>query len=287
MVKLIKVTNFFDNNSKELIFADNNQTGILISTCNRVEFYYGEGYIEESIVNHLFRVVSGLESNLVGEISIQGQVKESYLEAKNRYSLSKGLHKLFQTSLNIGKKVRSLTNISKGAMSHSQSVIEILKSENIDIRNSNITIIGVNKLNKIILDYINRFGHKTVFLANRTFDKALELSNKYKCKALRLDKLNEVLKDTDILISSTSAPHLILKLESFPLDKSMRIFDLAVPSDIDSQIGNLPFVKLSNIEDVEKRINQNLDKRSDDIKKAEEIIKSEVEKFMIKQAGNK
>ena len=250
--------------------------GVLLHTCNRVEVYRGTGDTPIEVVRHLFRVVSGIESALPGETAIQGQVKDAYEKARKSLQLSSQLHKLFQNALFVGKRVRSETNISKGAMSHGKAVIEILKQDAVELSGLKILIIGVNNLNEAVVKYLTEKGNNTVFIANRTYKKALELSNKYGCKTVRFNQLSTEMCSADIVVSATSSPHLIIKREDFITNRKMIMFDLAVPRDIDPEIGNLPCVTLYNIEDIEKRINVNRGRRIAEVKKAENIIEEEI-----------
>ncbi len=254
--------------------------GVFLQTCNRVELYSGGGHIPQNIISHLFRVVAGLESSLVGESAIQGQVKIAYLSASMNYRLDKSLHKLFQTALFVGKKVRSETSISQGAVSHSQAAANIICRSVKEIGNSLITVIGVHNINENIIRYLTKKGAGHIFIGNRTFDKAKALSIKYGCRAFRFNELKKILYQTDILISATSAPHLIIKQDIFPKNKKMHIIDLAVPRDIDETIGSLVDVKLFNIEMLERLVEQNIDKRKDAITNAEHIVNQEVERFV-------
>ena len=254
---------------------------VLLQTCNRVELYEGDGKIPHDIVEHLYRVVSGLESALVGETAIQGQVKKAYIEALEKKCLSKGLHSLFQNALRVGKRVRNETKISKGAMSHSQAVLEIVKQEKINLEESQILILGINNLNVSVIKYLVRNGSKTIFIANRTYDKALALSESLGCTALKFDKLYQEIENADILISSTSAPHLIVKREKFNAKQKMYIFDLAVPRDIDPRVGKLKNIVLYNIEDIEKKIRKNQNERENELKLARKIIQEEVHKYCV------
>lgn len=146
---------------------------IFLRTCNRSEIYYGEGEVPDEVARHLFRVVSGLESAIVGERAVQGQVKEAYYTAKAQRPLTAELHRLFQSALQVGKRVRNETEISHGAVSHSLAALEIIESlGNVNLRNARITIIGVNKLTADILKFLQNKGAKMVFLANRSQIKA-------------------------------------------------------------------------------------------------------------------
>ncbi len=254
--------------------------GVFLQTCNRVELYSGHGHIPQNIISHLFRVVSGLESSLVGETSIQGQVKKAYLSASVNNRLDKSLHKLFQTALYVGKKVRSETSISQGAVSHSQAAVNIICRSFHEICNSHITVVGVHNINENIIKYLTKKGAKTIFIGTRTYDKAKALSMKCGCQAFKFIELKKILRQTDILISATSAPHLIVTQDIFPENKKMFIIDLAVPRDIDENIGSLNGVELFNIEMLERLVEQNIDNRKDAIADAEHIINQEVERFI-------
>ena len=253
--------------------------GVFLQTCNRVELYSGGGHIPQSIICHLFRVVSGLESSLLGETAIQGQVKGAYLSASMNNRLDKSLHKLFQTALYVGKKVRSETSLSQGAVSHGQAAVNIICRSFQEIGNSRITVIGVHNINESIIRYLTKKGAGTIFIGNRTFDKAKSLSTKYGCRAFRFNELKKILVQTDILISATSASHLIIKQDMFPKNKKMFIIDLAVPRDIDENIGSLKDVKLYNIEMLERLVEQNIDKRENEIENAEHIVNQEAERL--------
>jgi len=252
---------------------------VLLQTCNRIEVYAGEGEIAESTVRHLFRVVSGLESGLPGESAIQGQVKTAYEAARERYSLSPALHRLFQQALRVGKLVRNRSGISRGAVSHGQATVEMIVASGIALTDARITLIGVNKLTEDTIRFLQQKGAETLFVANRSYHKALPYAEKYRCRIVGFDQLHEVLSHTDVLISATSAPYTVVRPEKFPANQPMQIFDLAFPRDIDSRIGGYQHVRLYNLEDIEARIQQNLYQRGDALQKAEKIIEEEVRSF--------
>lgn len=165
---------------------------IFLRTCNRSEIYYGEGEVPDEVARHLFRVVSGLESAIVGERAVQGQVKEAYYTAKAQRPLTAELHRLFQSALQVGKRVRNETEISHGAVSHSLAALEIIESlGNVDVRNARITIIGVNKLTSDILKFLQNKGARMVFLANRSQIKAHYLADPLGIKVYTLDEKQE------------------------------------------------------------------------------------------------
>lgn len=259
---------------------------VYLKTCNRTEVYSGDGEIPVDIIRHLFRVTTGLESNLIGEKAIQGQVREAY-KLGSKKPLSSSLHKLFQRALYVGKRVRTETGINRGAVSHSQAAVDLLINLDLDLKGSHITLIGAHNMNEKIMLYLKRKGAETIFLGNRTFDKAKDLADKQGSKAFHMDSLEEVLKNTDILITATSAPHHIIHKKNFPLTKDMTIIDLAVPEDVDRDVKELKNVHYIDNRKVEKSVNQNLAQREDEIKKATEIVEDEITLFLDKLKSDK
>ena len=197
---------------------------VLLATCDRVEVYSGEGPAEPEIAEHLFRVTSGLESPLVGETAIQGQVKRAYETSLERKTLSKGLHDLFQKALNVGKRVRSETALSRGAMSHALAAVEVIKKENIDMSKSKIVMLGVNGLSDTIAKFCLRAGSKVTFIGTRTYGKAKNAAVGLGCEAVEFSMCYEKLSEADVLICATSAPHRIIKKNKVKLHK--KLFDL-------------------------------------------------------------
>jgi len=259
-----------------------NTPHVLLQTCDRIELYWGEGEVPDFIAHHLFSVVSGLDSSLIGECAIQGQVKNGYQQSAQKHKLSGSLHKLFQTALSVGKRVRTESAISQGAISHSQAVIECLIQEKIPLKSALITMLGINKLNEDIIKFLQAKDAMSIFLGNRYFEKAQDIAGKYDCQAFRFDEMKSFLEFTDVLISATSAPHLIVKPEHISPDQKLLILDLAFPRDVDESIGLMPNVTLYNLEDIKLRVNQNKDARRQKISMALQIIDEEVEKFCSK-----
>lgn len=257
----------------------NKQGEVFLQTCNRIEIYGGKDEVPEDVVRHLFRVVSGLESALPGERAIQGQVKKAFLEAHEKYKLSFTLHRLFQAALTVGKKVRTETGISHGAVSHSLAAIELLKDENIEFKNAFITVIGVNKLTEDTIKFLKNKGSETIFLANRSFEKAKSLADKTGCAVYDLKDKKTFLEKSDVVISATSAPHTIINKEDIRPDKKLLIIDMAFPRDVDKELNEYPNVKLYNLETIESHIRKNLLLREQATVKANTIIEEEIYKF--------
>lgn len=250
---------------------------VLLQTCNRVELYYGDGDVPDDVARHLFRVTCGLESAIIGERAVQGQVKEAYLNARQSgQRLSAGLHKLFECALQVGKRVRTETQISHGAVSHSLAAIEIIERAQVDLRNAHIAIIGVNKLTEDIIRFLKNKGAKVVFLANRTEAKARSMAEPYSIDVFRLDDKQEFLRQADILISATSAPHAVVKADDIDPARPLLAIDLAFPRDIDPDVQQLPHVRLYNLHDVEQLVQDNISVREDEVAKAEQMIEEEI-----------
>jgi glutamyl-tRNA reductase len=253
--------------------------GVLLHTCNRVEVYSGSGDVPHDVARHLFRVTAGLESAMLGENAIQGQVKAAYEAARAARALPRGLHKLFQHALRVGKRVRTETAISRGSLSHAKAVLQILRREGVDIRRANVLIIGVGHLNTHLVRYLSEQGNRTIYIANRTFSKAEALAKTYGAKTLTFNSFAADLAQADIIVPATSAPHYIIRQDDYVSEKGAIMFDLAVPRDIDPSIGALPHVRLYNIEDVERCVRDNHTRRSSELDKAEEIISEELKGY--------
>lgn len=250
---------------------------VFLQTCNRIELYYGDGEIPDSVARHLFRVVCGLESAIVGERAVQGQVKEAYMAARdNGEKLSAGLHKLFECALQIGKRVRTETQISQGAVSHSLAAIEIIEREHIDLKNAHIAIIGVNKLTEDIIKFLKNKGAKVIFLANRTQKKAHKIADPYGIDVFRLDEKQKFLNEADILISATSAPNAIIFKEDLNFTRPLLAIDLAFPRDIDPRVVEMENIHLYNLRDVEQTVQANIAVRQEEVEKAEQMIEEEI-----------
>ena len=261
--------------------TDNQFAGphVRLQTCNRMEIYSGEGEIPVEVTRHLFRVVSGLESSLPGESAIQGQVKLAYETVRHQFDLSPALHQLFQQSLRVGKLVRNKSGIGTGAVSHCQATVEIMLQSGIELKEANITLIGVNKLTGDIIRFLKSRGAKAIFLANRSYHKALPIAKKYGCDITGFDNLTEVLGKTDVLISATSAPHQILRMDQFHAERTMQVFDLAFPRDIDPAVAGLSGVNLYNLEDVEAFVRKNISRREKEVTHANRIIEQQIVQF--------
>lgn len=259
---------------------DENIPHIFLQTCNRMEVYWGEGKVPEETIRHIYRVASGLESSLLGERFIQGQLKSAYQDACNKYKLSSGLHRLFQSAMHTGKTVRSQTKISTGAVSHSQATVDIIKRNQDNISECTIGLIGINKLTADILKFLSTKDTSKIYICNRTHSKAVDFAERYSCECLPFSDLRQLVSISDILICATSAPHAIIHREDIRTDQSLTIFDLAFPRDVDTSVDQLSQVEVYNLEMIEKEVHQNLEVRMNEVEKAEQIIDEEIKRFI-------
>lgn len=252
---------------------------VYLQTCNRVELYRGDGPADHQTLNHLFRVVSGLESKLLGENHIQGQVKRAYQTAQEHGHLSKGLHQLFQMALKTGKRIRSETAISNGAVSHSHATYVLLKEKFENLSQKKVLIIGINHLLEKIIRFLHRGGTKQLYVCNRTLEKCQKIKEKYNVSLLPFHKLANTLSHFDIIISATSSPAPILQKEMFDGSDDTLCIDLAVPRDIEASVAELPQVSLYNIEQLEAMVDNSIESRQSEISKAEAIIEEEIAEY--------
>ncbi|MEE1347082.1 MAG: glutamyl-tRNA reductase [Bacteroidales bacterium] len=253
---------------------------VTLRTCNRLEVYSGGGIIPPGVARHLMRVASGLESQLIGERAVGGQVREAYMDAKAHSPLSGELHKLFESAIHAGKRVRSETRVSSGAVSHSLAAVEILTNELNDLQGARIAVIGVNKLTADVLKFLLGKGARMIQLANRSEDKARALGGPLGIKVRPLSERRDILAEADALISATSAPHLIVKAEDVPPGKRLLAIDLAFPRDIDPRLRQRAEVTLYDLDDIAAVVGKNIKVRQSEAAKAERIIDEEVEKLM-------
>ena len=256
---------------------------VYLKTCNRVELYQGDGECDEWIVRHLFRVCSGLESAIRGEMHIQGQVKRAYMESLSGKRSSSGLNRLFQAAIKIGKKVRRESGISSGHLCYSNIVSRMIQREFPAFEDASITVLGVNLLSENIIRKLSGLGASQIRLLNRTWEKALDLAHQYGLSAFSLNEFEKYLHFTDILITVTSSGIPLIREESFPKNRSMLILDLSVPRNVEPGIGRRSGVRLYNIENVEQSISLGKNFDQDAFIHAERMLKQEVIRFINNQ----
>lgn len=263
--------------------------GVVLATCNRVENYFvldNKNIINEDnfylkngaeAVRHLFRVASGLESQILGETEILGQVKNAANDIKKKYEF---IRNLFQRAVVVGRKVRVETEISRGNVSVASAAVRKAELLCCDIYLEKILLVGCGPVIKAVLKNLIKKEHAFVLVANRTFSKARELAGRFGGKAIHFMDMPAEIADTDLIISATKAPHLVLRKESIGRRKKQLIaIDLGVPRDIDPAIAGLAGVRLFDIDYINEEITNNLLNRQKAVKCAERIVNQEVEVF--------
>jgi glutamyl-tRNA reductase len=291
--------------------------GLFLSTCNRVEFYFVldpdkknqflkdfSSFIEkestfkwedlepylyffenEKAVKHLFEVACGLDSMVIGEPQILGQVKSAYKDALNYRTSGIVLNRLLHKCFFVAKKVRTETGIGGGAVSISYAAFSLAKKILGSLRDKTILLVGAGEMAELACMHFVSEGVKKVIIANRTLSKAIELAEKFKGQAYSLDELPQALIKADIVISSTGAPNYIItkNMVSSILKprkyKPLFIIDIAVPRDVEPEVNKLENVYLYDIDDLKSVVEENLKERKKEALRAQVIIETEVFKF--------
>jgi glutamyl-tRNA reductase len=266
---------------------------------NRENFHrYIYRYSGESAIRHLFLVASGLDSLILGETQILGQIRFALLESGEADFMDGFLKKIFYHAISFAKKIHAVSTISEGKVSVGSVAVDFIREKSGSLANKNILIIGVGKITELVLKYLRKEKPNIIFVANRTFEKAKKLADIAKCRAVRFDELEELLQRADIVISATASPHFIIKKETLtdyrPLlrqgyggqaqtaDRRLIILDLALPRDVEPVVAEVKNVELFGLEDLDSVINKNLARKVQEAKKVKEIIEIEVKELWAK-----
>ncbi len=282
---------------------------VFLSTCNRFEIYasgfsggvdgpevllsffedlIGKTSSREDIylysgleaVAHLLKVASGLDSLVVGETEILGQVKEAYERAKSEGLTGKIGNILFQRALYVGKKVRSETGISVGQTSVASVAVELAQSIFGNLSESSILVLGAGQMAELMIRHLVTKKSPKILISNRTRERAEALARNFRAVVWPWENRQEALEEVDIVLSSTGSPELVITKEMVESSlknrrgRSLFMVDIAMPRDIEEEIHHLEHVYLYRLEDLEHIVAKNLEGRSAEISKAKEIIES-------------
>ena len=267
-----------------------------ISTCNRKEYYIYNNFIPEdekllshenknividygqSAIMHLLRMTSGLESMIVGEDQILGQVKDAKHNAVKNHHCGKVLDAVFTKAIHVGQVVRNKTNINKGAVSIGSAAIDLAEKHIGNLDDKSVLVIGAGKMGKLVAKALAEKDLNAIFVANRTFYVAVELAKDLDGEAILFNDLDEYLASADLVISATSAPHpIITKNRLLDIDmnyKELMMVDIANPRDISDDVAELG-VKSFNIDDLREIADENTNLRKKEFGEAENIINEE------------
>ncbi len=287
----------------------------IISTCNRTELYVvsGNPVAAESAMlgllaqnagirpteltevmyaprncdaaRHLYRVAGGLDSMIVGEFEVQGQVRRAHELARDAGTVGPMLHRLFQAALATGKRIRTETALSEGRASVSSVAVRLAQETLGDLRDRHVVIVGAGETSELTAQALAGEGVATVFLANRRADRARSIAQRFGGEVVSLHDLPQQLVAADIVVSSTSSPHPIIggdELEQVVAERGGRpllLIDIAVPRDIDPACGELPGVRLYDIDDLQSVVAATLSSRTAEVAAATEIVEDEIKRF--------
>lgn len=289
--------------------------GVIVATCNRTEIYavvdrlqlcghYIRSFMEQwfsiprqqfnshlymyeddRAVEHLFRVASGLDSMIIGETQILGQVRDAFLLAQEQRATGTLFNRLFKQAVTLAKRAHSSTSIGENAVSVSYAAVELGKRIFGRFDDKKVMIVGAGKMSELTAQHLHANGAKEVYVVNRTVEKARELAGKFQGTAMELERAIERLADMDIVISSTGADQFVLTrkhVEAAMASRKKRplfLIDIAVPRDIEPASGDLPNVFLYDIDDLEGIVETNLAKRRQEAEIIEEMIELEGEAY--------
>ncbi len=269
---------------------------IEISTCNRKEYYIHNEHIcedeellshenqsiiieyDQSAIIHLLRMASGLESMIVGEDQILGQVKDSKNKAVKNHHCGKVLDAVFTKAIHVGQVVRNKTNINKGSVSIGSAAIDLAEKHMGRLDDKSVLVIGAGKMGRLVAKALAEKDLNAIFVANRTYYVAVELAKDLGGEAILFNELEKYLAEADLVISATSAPHTIIdkeRLLSIDMDHDeLMMVDIANPRDISEDVMEIG-VKLFNIDDLREIAEINTQLRINEFGEAENIINEE------------
>lgn len=290
--------------------------GVILSTCNRLEIYalvrdpnvdqaaiidflslacdippeaisdHCYLYHNEKAIQHLFRVAAGLDSMVLGEPQILGQVTDAYQAAQSQGTTGTVLSALFRAAIHAGKRTRTETTISVNSVSISSVAANLAGQLLGDLSKQKVLLVGAGEMGAIAVRAFIKRGVSDITVTNRTYEKAMGLAQAWGGKATSFQQFPAVLAEADIVITSTSAPHTILRKELLAPAMTTRpnrplfIFDIAVPRDVDSDVTEISNVHLRNIDDLQSQANKNTQERQAEIPKVERIVEEEANQFL-------
>ncbi|CAD2075372.1 glutamyl-tRNA reductase [Phocicoccus pinnipedialis] len=288
---------------------------VLISTCNRTEIYVVSDQVHTGIyytqkfladyfgldfedvksitetregddaIYHLYRVTAGLDSMVVGETQILGQMREAFLEAQEEHTTGKLLNRLFQDAMSVAKRGHTETDISKNAVSISYAAVELAKNVFKNIKEKRVLVVGAGEMAEESLLNLTSNGITDVTVINRSEPSGRKLAEKYGGQYRPMNELSNWLIETDIVISSTRATDFVITadmvnkaMQSRP-DKSLLLIDIALPRDIEPEVENIPNVYTYNVDDLNGLVDSNLASRLKEAEKIEQMIDESVDAF--------
>ncbi|MCE5194049.1 MAG: glutamyl-tRNA reductase [Nitrospiraceae bacterium] len=289
---------------------------VILSTCNRVEIYTNSkaasnahetvknflsdyqsierekldkslyAHENSNAIKHIFRVASSLDSMVVGEPQILGQLKDAFDFALSKKTTGVLINKLMKKAISVAKRIRTETRIAENAVSISFSAVELAKKIFTDLSTKTVVLLGAGEMAELAAKHLVKSGVKEVLIANRTYDRGCELAKEFNGRPIKFENLIEELVNTDIVICSTGASsYVITKSQIQKVMKERRqqpvfLIDISVPRNIDPEINEIDNVYLYDIDDLQGVVDTNMLGRKKEAEKAEMIIDEEVDKFL-------
>ncbi len=287
-----------------------------LSTCNRVEVIFSSNTQDETIrhikkflfagsdvnesdidkftylhrgkeaVTHLYRVASSLDSMVVGEPQILGQLKDAYRESSNRQCTGVILNRLLHRAFSVAKRIRTETNIGGNAVSISYAAVELARKIFGDLKEKKVLLVGAGEMAELAAEHLVNQGISEVIVANRTLERAVKLAKRFNGTAVGLEELHAQMELVDIMVSSTGASGLILHQKDVkPImrrrkNRPLFLIDIAVPRDLDPKINDLDNIYLYDIDDLSHVVESNKSEREQEARQAERIVAEETLKFL-------
>jgi len=298
--------------TRGLLAHDGVREGLILSTCNRVELLVcHEGgdpalpaylsrlfavdartlqphlyeYRDAEAVRHLFRVAASLDSMVVGEPQILGQVKESYTTARSVGAVGPELERLLQSAFAAAKKVRSETRIGASSVSIASVAVDLAKKIFGSLEGKRVLLVGAGKMSELAARHLMQQGAGSLLIANRTHERAIDLARKFNGHVVRFDELHARADEADILITSTGSPEFLFRAPHAQQflqrrrNRPMFFIDIAVPRDIDPEINRLEGIFLYDIDDLQSVAASNLADRGGEARHAEVILEQELTRY--------
>jgi len=304
-----------ENAYRDLLALPGIEGAVILSTCNRTEIYATTRelqvasealmtYLSQLLaidepeagaylynptcfaaIEHLFRVSAGLDSMVLGETQIIGQVKDSWLKACELGATDLVLNTLFQKALSSGRKIRQMTGLDRNAVSVSYAAVELAQKQLGSLSGKMVAVIGAGEMGQLVAYYLKEAGATGVIISNRSHNRALEMADKVGGQAVTLSELPSYAAQVDIVISSTAANHYIIRTELAAEvmrrreERDIVIIDIAVPRDVEPAVGQINGIHLFDIDDLQQVVDKNLNERQLAAKRAENILAGELADF--------
>lgn len=286
------------------------QEVVLLSTCNRSEIYIYDEEIEDAIsrgirfyqshfekedikpylyirqgkeaIEHLFEVAAGLDSIVVGEDQILGQVKKAHSDAMSEHTSGKVLNKIFREAVSTAKQIKSEIKISEHPLSISHIAVKFLKEKQGTLEGKKALVIGTGQMNELTIKYLLEENIGEIYVTNRTHTKAVELTELYEgLFPVPYEKRYDILPKVDIVVSATASPHIILQADKMPeLIKRLDIMDIAMPRDIDPAIDEMELANVYDIDALKMISKTNNERRLELVVAAQKEIEGAIRKLM-------